>query len=410
MSYLTAKQFSKIWQISERRIIKLCSEDRISGAVKNGMIWLIPEDTIKPSDKRNKISKYINTQKRVMIVNFCNEIGLELSLILKKEGYIVDGISNKKEIIANKEFSNIKKYEVNLNDKKSILEILEETEKYYDGLIYINYNNEPEKYKEAYIKEFANKMNDESSIILINNINYKNKKLEQKLQSELKNKIGVRINALILKVPENKKYIINYKDLAEDVTAMFTKFKNMTGMTIYANEGIIEFEENGRTLPLSVGKYYKAITNYFKRMEKEDYIWSPSIMQEDEWTDSPLEMNFRVTNIDTANRGTKMERIFIFSKSRIKEFKNNKTLQIFMQSNINTMFVDYDEILAKESELLKIVKDGFIGINKDTLIVDLPCNGEERGYISINKAEIDKAWKCYKRLKNYAVDLKEVLK
>ena len=57
MSYLTAKQFSKIWQISERRIIKLCSEDRISGAVKNGMIWLIPEDTIKPSDKRNNVSK-----------------------------------------------------------------------------------------------------------------------------------------------------------------------------------------------------------------------------------------------------------------------------------------------------------------------------------------------------------------
>ena len=155
MSYLTAKQFSKIWQISERRIIKLCSEDRISGAVKNGMIWLIPEDTIKPSDKRNKISKYINTQKRVMIVNFCNEIGLELSLILKKEGYIVDGISNKKEIIANKEFSDIKIYEANLNEKKSILQIIEETEKYYEGLIYINYNNETEKYKEAFIKEFA---------------------------------------------------------------------------------------------------------------------------------------------------------------------------------------------------------------------------------------------------------------
>lgn len=160
-------------------------------------------------------------------------------------------------------------------------------------------------------------MNDESSIVLVNNINYTNQKLEQKLQSELNNKIGIRINALILNLPQNKKYVINYKEVAQDITVLLTKLKNTTGMTIYTNEGVIEFEKNGKTLPLSVGKYYKAITNYFKRMTKGDYIWSPSIMQEDEWTDSPLEMNFRVTNID---RGTKMERIFIFSKNRIKEF------------------------------------------------------------------------------------------
>ena len=34
MGYLTAKQFSEIWGITERRIIKLCKENRISGALK----------------------------------------------------------------------------------------------------------------------------------------------------------------------------------------------------------------------------------------------------------------------------------------------------------------------------------------------------------------------------------------
>ena len=74
MGYLTSKQFSNKWGITERRIIKLCQENRITGAIKNGMVWLIPEDTMKPSDKRSKIAKYINTQKRVMIINisiFC---------------------------------------------------------------------------------------------------------------------------------------------------------------------------------------------------------------------------------------------------------------------------------------------------------------------------------------------------
>ena len=75
MNFFTVKQFSKKWGISERRIINLCREGRISGAIKNGMVWMIPEDTVKPADKRTKVVKYINTEKRVVIVNIYNEIG-----------------------------------------------------------------------------------------------------------------------------------------------------------------------------------------------------------------------------------------------------------------------------------------------------------------------------------------------
>ena len=66
MEYLTAKQFSKIWGITERRIIRLCNEGRINGALKNGMVWVIPENTLKPSDKRSNIYKYINIEKRIL--------------------------------------------------------------------------------------------------------------------------------------------------------------------------------------------------------------------------------------------------------------------------------------------------------------------------------------------------------
>ena len=45
---------------------------------------------------------------------------------------------------------------------------------------------------------------------------------------------------------------------------------------------------------------------------------------EDEWTEDPAEMNFRVSNLDAANRGAKIDRIFIFSKSKIKEFSFRK--------------------------------------------------------------------------------------
>jgi hypothetical protein len=121
-------------------------------------------------------------------------------------------------------------------------------------------------------------------------------------------------------------------------------------------------------------------------------------------------MNFRLLNLEAANRGTKIDRIFIFSKSKIKEFKNNKTLKIYMQSNINTMFVDYDEILETNHKLLEIVGDGWDGINEETLIIDLPASNIKRGYISRNKKDIQRAYKCFEELKKYAKDLKEVLK
>ena len=69
MGYLTVKQFSEKWGITERRIIKLCQENRIDGAIKNGRIWEIPEETLKPSDKRSNIYEYINTQRKIMIVD-----------------------------------------------------------------------------------------------------------------------------------------------------------------------------------------------------------------------------------------------------------------------------------------------------------------------------------------------------
>ncbi len=139
-------------------------------------------------------------------------------------------------------------------------------------------------------------------------------------------------------------------------------------------------------------------------------MWCASTMLEDEWTEEPLEMNFRVNNLEAANRGANMERIFIFSKSKIKEFKENKTLKIYMQSNVKTMFVDYDEIKEKEPKLLDIVGNGWDGIDKTTLLVDLPEGSDKRGYISKNKREVQKAYDCFQSLKKYAKDLKEVLK
>lgn len=57
MNYITLKQASETWNISERRIRRLIQEGRIDGAIKIGNTWNIPKETSKPIDKRYKIEE-----------------------------------------------------------------------------------------------------------------------------------------------------------------------------------------------------------------------------------------------------------------------------------------------------------------------------------------------------------------
>lgn len=57
MKYISIKEVSEKWQISDRRIRVLCGEGRIEGAVKIGRNWLVPEDAVKPVDAREKEKK-----------------------------------------------------------------------------------------------------------------------------------------------------------------------------------------------------------------------------------------------------------------------------------------------------------------------------------------------------------------
>lgn len=52
MEYLTTKELSQKWGISQRRIQIYCKNKRIDGAILKGNTWLIPENAEKPQDPR----------------------------------------------------------------------------------------------------------------------------------------------------------------------------------------------------------------------------------------------------------------------------------------------------------------------------------------------------------------------
>lgn len=52
MDYISAPEAALKWGISERRVQKLCEENRIPGVIRFSRIWMIPKDAEKPMDKR----------------------------------------------------------------------------------------------------------------------------------------------------------------------------------------------------------------------------------------------------------------------------------------------------------------------------------------------------------------------
>lgn len=57
MEYMSVKEASKKWGISERRIQRLCSEERIEGTIRFSGVWAIPRNSEKPQDQRRRGAK-----------------------------------------------------------------------------------------------------------------------------------------------------------------------------------------------------------------------------------------------------------------------------------------------------------------------------------------------------------------
>lgn len=57
MEYMSCPEAAKKWGISERRVQRLCEDNRIPGVSKIGYMWLIPKSAKKPIDRRTKQGK-----------------------------------------------------------------------------------------------------------------------------------------------------------------------------------------------------------------------------------------------------------------------------------------------------------------------------------------------------------------
>lgn len=460
MEYITVKQLSKKWEISERRIINLIKAGRIPGAYKNGMCWNIPSDTIKPVDKRNAVLKNINDKKLVVIAGINSDIGKELSNILLSAGYRIIGLYQKGSKIDEFDSNDVILKEVDYFDRNNLLDVTNNIKDDIYGFVFMEvyFNLEDsldfdyDKFEDSYrvnvfaanllVRELVKKMNYESSIVIVNSIEaYRGSfgasayasaqaakvNLVQTFANVFSEMYGVRINSVMTgwiggvmesddtfnKTKESipLKRLGNPSEIADDIYLMLTRHKYTNGSSLVSDGGYLSVDSQSRTEELDSGKFYKILDKYFSETENGSRMWITSTMMENEWNESPAERKFIQSNFDAADRGVILERIFIFNKKDAESYKTNPYIKRYLASNkITTLFVDINEIIIKYPKLLDTIKNGWIGIDNSALLVDLPSDGSSRGYVTLNKMEIKKAKECFDKLKEIACPLQDIIK
>ena len=62
--YMTISETAEKWNLTKRRVQKMCADGEIEGVVKFGTVWAIPREAERPKDGRVKTGLYRNWRKK----------------------------------------------------------------------------------------------------------------------------------------------------------------------------------------------------------------------------------------------------------------------------------------------------------------------------------------------------------
>ncbi|MDR0449101.1 MAG: SDR family oxidoreductase [Rickettsiales bacterium] len=455
MQFIGVKEASSRWGITPRRVVSLIRAGRIAGAARNGNAWQIPSDAVKPYDKRARYSVYEKKQKRVVVAGICGGIGLALSRILLDAGYSIIGLYENgiavPEELRRPEISLIP---VDYFSRDSLMAATEQITGYLDGFVFLEIffdmedvlNFDYDAFEKSFkgnvfamnllVRELVKKMNYQSSIVIQNSVEAMRgsfgasayaatqaakENLIKTFSNIFSELYGVRINSVMAGwisgvVSDDNlfdkgrrstalKRLGQPDEIADDVFIMLTRHKYTTGTCLVSDGGYLAMDEQSRSEDLGTGKFYVWLHKFFSGALKGDKIWAVSTMMDNEWNDDAMERQFKQDNLDAVQRGVKLSRIFLFPAKNLRKFRKNPNVVAYSANkNVDAAWVDLDKIRADAPEIMEVVGDGWVGINDDVLLVDLPSGryGESRGYATMNKREIARARSAFMALKKFA--------
>lgn len=107
-SMMTIQEAASLWQITTTQVTRYCRQKRIPGAIKQGRIWMIPKDTVKPVDLRREPTGYDDKEmhNHLKVQSSANKLPLPIGVSSYKraveEYYYVDKTLMIKDILDDK--------------------------------------------------------------------------------------------------------------------------------------------------------------------------------------------------------------------------------------------------------------------------------------------------------------------
>lgn len=176
-----------------------------------------------------------------------------------------------------------------------------------------------------------------------------------------------------------------------------------------AQEELRRLAIDKRSATLQTTHYYDWLFRQFDRAGEGDYVHAVSLSSDEEWNDSQLEANFLKVNINAAQRGADIHRIFIVADDRLASFVENPPIKAHRPGSgkgLKGSVVSQEELTKHDAKTLKSVGQGFIDFNGQVGLEDIfDADGEVRGQVTMLPEDLQRMQSIYSRLLNMAKDL-----
>lgn len=164
-----------------------------------------------------------------------------------------------------------------------------------------------------------------------------------------------------------------------------------------------------KTPVLEEPDFYRWLKREFDNAPPGAKIQIVSMDEPLEWNDSYQEQEYFKRNVGAAQRGAKVERIFVFSAERLPEAGKNKFIRAHAEGNDTGLIgrkVDRESFQRSAPVAYKDAGQGFILVDGKFTIVDVfSDDGQARGYVTFNESEVEKYRETFERFHSLSAPL-----
>lgn len=211
--------------------------------------------------------------------------------------------------------------------------------------------------------------------------------------------VFITIRTLLKKV-KNKSHTLNsYFSQYVNSDPAYLRGKETTKKKALLQKTKIAIKKLDESKAFEQDVYYMILYALFTGVT--DTINVVSILDDNEWVDTPEEDEFLRVNLAVKERKIHINRIFAVYKSDVARKLNTKSIQSFIEEDrtyLHLFVVFFDDL---PRNIVNDIGSGYIDFAKFSVACDVFSDNEIRGYLKTDAVEVDRYYKNFMKLTGY---------